>query len=125
MKHHLNRNNPGLYSAIALRKAIIAAGLTHSCAIRKCRRDGGCTGPLVAGDIYTDPDLLVVDPARSPGEHIIPACMALCSESEIDDINRHVGAILQGLKETPEMPLVDPSRAIGARTWKTIGKNSR
>ena len=125
MKHHLTRNNPGLCSAIALRQAITATGVPHTCLIRKCRRDGGCTGPLVAGDIHPDRDFLIADPAQSPAEKMMPSCLPTCSESEMNEINRHGKAILQRLKETPEMPLVEPSRAIGARTWKTIGKISR
>lgn len=105
--------------SVLLRYAATRMGLAGGCTIRKCRRDGGCTGPLMRYDAASAHFV----PGR-PGDAIdaiAPLCCFALDETGRDGIAFIVERIMKRLERMPEALHKEATRAIAARDWSHFG----
>jgi hypothetical protein len=107
--------------AATFRDLIDVAGLHRRCRIRKCRRDGHCTGPLYT-PCPTTPDLCLVDPEDIEAQRyaVLPVCAIDLSEHEIPVISDQLDKRMAQVKRQPGLTLLSPERAIAARRWSSF-----
>lgn len=102
-------------TATVLRIAATGFDLHRTCRIRKCRRDGGCTGPLLHYEAATV-QFVAARPDDVDGE-IGPLCCFALDESG----RSHLAAVLERvfgqLDAAPWARLPEETRAIAARDW--------
>lgn len=121
MKHRLEDDNIRALFAAMLRLAMTEFGMPHECPIRKCRRDGSCTGPLLSRDRKTQALTIVADPRLSHTDVNPPICRFLRTESEQLRITQRIGEMTKAVGDNPDMPVIEAGRAVGARKWLVIG----
>jgi hypothetical protein len=105
-------------NAVLLRHAATGIGLAGGCTIRKCRRDGGCTGPLMRYDAASAHFV-----PGGPGDEIdaiAPLCCFALDETGRDRIAFIVEDIMKWLERMPEARHKEATRAIAARDWSTF-----
>jgi hypothetical protein len=66
-----------------MQHATTMAGMADVCLIRKCARDRGCTGPLVASKPTESCFRLPADGVLQPEETLVPVCMLTCTDDEL------------------------------------------
>ena len=102
-------------TASALRFAAGAFALPGRCRIRKCRRDGGCTGPLTRYDAATARFV-----AARPGDtvdEIAPLCCFAMEAAGRDCLAAAVERALARLSDVPGATFPEKTRALAARDW--------
>jgi hypothetical protein len=121
MKHPVSKKNFSHWAPALLRHCTVAERVHIECPVRKCRRDGWCTGPLVM--IHGDDMPCLAPPERSavpPGATLIPVCFFCLPD---DSHQRVEAAYLAGAKARPDdsgATVTEPTRATGARRWKKL-----
>jgi hypothetical protein len=108
---------PRLTLAI-LRACATGLRLHETCTIRKCRRDGGCSGPM----LHHDADTQRYVPARPSDDS--RHCAPLCCLALDGPVRHEVAAIqkrlLQRIAGRPGQVFLEETRAIAARSWRAI-----
>jgi hypothetical protein len=105
--------------------AILRNGLTgerapEACPVRKCRRDGVCSGPLAAATgehvrLATGPD--------DAGSDIIPipVCWFALSQAQMARIRTEAVDTLRTLDRHLDATVIETTRALSGRRWKRLG----
>ena len=106
--------------AALFRNAMTYRRAPVNCRLRKCRRDGFCTGPLLA---CSDAGyrLCASDASDCGGDlTAVPVCFAWCAEAEQQPVVDVVMAELRRLKTTPGDWVLETSRTIFSRRWRKL-----
>lgn len=111
----ISRSDESRFVATVLRFTTTRFGLHRTCRIRKCRRDGGCTGPM----LRDDPDIAHFVAARpdDPAHAIAPLCCWALDRQGRERVAGTVDRVLDRLEEKPWAPFPEETRAIAARDW--------
>ena len=105
-------------SAAVLRHAATGLGLHAGCRIRKCRRDGGCTGPLLRHDAGTA-RFVAARPGDAVGETAPLCCLALDPAGR-GRVASLAARILGRLEAAPRVRFPEDTRAMAARDWSAF-----
>ena len=98
--------------AAMLRACINHEGLPRTCAIRKCRRDNACTGPLLSLDCESM-RLVSSRPSDDPDASLPPCCHAL-DEASFAALSRLYDAVRTGVANRLGGDFPERTRAIAA-----------
>lgn len=108
------------WAPTVLREALAGADVPRRCPVRKCRRDGACTGPLV--DLVDGVGRLA-PPDGMPtvsGEVPAPVCYLGVEETVRAEVDEAYLTRLRALVATPGASLAVAPRAIAARRWRRL-----
>ena len=111
----INATDPFRSTGFVLRYAATGLKLPSTCAIRKCRRDGSCTGPMLYPDLAAGRFL----PAR-PGNDLStigPLCCFGLDEAGRDRVAMLAGKLRERHEQAPWAELNEATSAIAARDW--------
>jgi hypothetical protein len=119
MKHPVSEKNFNHWAPAMLRQCLNAEFAHVRCPLRKCRRDGCCTGPLVAMD---EARALRLAPADIAGvradETLMPFCFNTLPHAMQVRAALAYQANVKALLADPKGVVKEPSRTIGAQAWK-------
>jgi len=119
MKHPVSVKNFNRWAPATLRHCLNAEHAHIHCPLRKCRRDGCCSGPLVAVDEARALRLAPADIAEVRADELL---MPFCFNTLPHDMQSRAAlayeANVKTLLADPKATVEEPSRAIGGRTWK-------
>lgn len=102
-----------------LRNCLSYEGVQEYCPVRKCRRDGFCSGPLasVRGahvQLATGCDDACGD---SPP---VPVCWLTLTEKESANVGMALRANVRALGQNPAATVIETTRTIFGRRWKRL-----
>jgi hypothetical protein len=121
MKHHVSVENFHHWAPAMLRQCLNAELAHTGCPLRKCRRDGCCSGPLVALD---EARTLRLAPADIAGvrddETLMPFCFNTLPHNMQGRAALAYEANVKTLLADPRATVEEPARTIGARRWKKL-----
>ena len=119
MKHRVSVKNFNHWAPAMLRHCLNAEQAQIQCPLRKCRRDGCCSGPLVAMD---EARALRLAPADIAGVRADELLMPFCFNTLPHDMQRRAAlayeANVKTLMADPKATVEEYTRTIGGRTWK-------
>jgi hypothetical protein len=101
-----------------LRFAATGFDLHRTCRIRKCRRDGGCTGPLLRHDAAAA-RFVAARPEDAIGE-IGPLCCFALDEAGRGHVAAASERVLARLGAAPGVRFPEETRTIAARDWSAF-----
>jgi hypothetical protein len=108
--------------AATLREYISANGLHRRCGIRKCRRDGQCTGPIYGVSRATSELFLIAREEIEADSHIgaLPVCAMSLNKEEISAISEYLDGRRAQVERQPGLTVISPDRTIAARAWSSF-----
>ena len=93
-------------------------GLSRICAIRKCRRDGFCSGPLV---VATDDDLRIApDNFGVDGVRAVPLCHLCGDDAEREELLRVMAELSRQVAGSVQGTMWETTCQIASRRWRRI-----
>ena len=93
-------------------------GLCRICSIRKCRRDGFCSGPLV---VATDDDLRIApDNFGVDGVRAVPLCHLCGDDAERKELLRVMAELSRQVAGSVQGTMWETTRQIASRRWRRI-----
>ncbi|MBX9458199.1 MAG: hypothetical protein KL863_20400 [Rhizobium sp.] len=120
MKLSATAENYDRWSAAVLRNCLAYALAPLDCPIRKCRRDGLCSGPLVA----TEAGRARLAPADGDGTRpdaaAVPICYVTLDEAVRDMVTRVCAAHHRELRAQPGATVIETTRVIASRRWRRL-----
>lgn len=119
MKIHLSGPTRTRAILATLRNCITYENSPYDCPVRKCRRDGCCSGPLARD---TDGHIRLAAAPDDPGNATVPVplCWFSLSESQLKNVRMALGAGIRALDRQPAPTVIETTRAIGGRRWKRL-----
>jgi len=103
----------------SLRKRLTDERAPDACPVRKCRRDGVCSGPLAC--VTGEHIRLAAGPADAGSEALpVPVCWFSLTTSQIDRVRTALVATLRTLDRDPAATVIETTRTIAARRWKRL-----
>lgn len=121
MKHIVSDKTFRHWAPALLRNGLTAECAHAICPVRKCRRDGCCSGPLIAD---ADDNVRRLAPADRGAlradEALIPACFRLLPHAAQGRVALAYAAGIAALRARPGAIVVEPARATGVRIWKKL-----
>ncbi|UVC09306.1 hypothetical protein IHQ71_01350 [Rhizobium sp. TH2] len=119
MKHPVSARNFNHWAPAMLRQCLNAEFAHIRCPLRKCRRDGCCTGPLVAMDDTRALRLAPMDITRvRADETLMPFCFNTLPHDMQSRAALAYEANVKTLLADPQATVEEATRTIGARSWK-------
>ena len=120
MKLSVTKDTIARVSAAMLRNCLTQHHAPLACPVRKCRRDGICSGPLFTeadGDGYrlACPDAADV----APGGTAAPICYLHVPAPVLDRVDKAFGADINAMA-APGIAVVEATRVITARRWRRL-----
>ena len=119
MKLHPSKTSRARRLAAFARAASRQLELCAICPIRKCRRDGFCSGPLLevnGGGMVIVSDNLG-DRAAGTG---MPACHLMGDDAEREQLLEVMRALARQVEESENGIICETTRVIRARRWRKI-----
>ena len=120
MQIHLFGPSRARAIAAILRNCLTSEHAPLDCPVRKCRRDGCCSGPLAA--VSDGQVRLATGPDDSGSDTIpIPVCWFALSEGQMANIRIAAVSNISMLDCQPAATVAETTRAICARRFKRLG----
>lgn len=120
MKIPATAENYDRWTAAVLRNCLAYAGAPLDCPIRKCRRDGFCSGPLVASEAgrarLSPADGICIRPDAAT----LPICYAVIDEAVRAMVFRACNAHFRALAAEPGATVIETTRVIASRRWRRL-----
>jgi hypothetical protein len=120
MKLPANAGTYNRWAPAVLRNCLSYEYAPLDCPIRKCRRDGFCTGPLIArhdGTIRLAP----ADGAGAPPHAtLVPACFVHVPDTVRARVTKACAANVNALLDAPGATVIETTRAIASRRWRRL-----
>ena len=120
MKLPVTKETLARVGAALLRNCLTQHHAPHICPVRKCRRDGICSGPLFAKADGGGCRLACADAADvAPGGTVAPICYLHVPEPVLARVDEAYHAGIRAMAE-PGAVVVEASRVITARRWRRL-----
>lgn len=102
-----------------LRNCLTGERAPDVCPVRKCRRDGVCSGPLAC--VTGEHIRLAAGPADAGSEALpVPVCWFSLTTSQIDRVRTALISGIRTLDRDPAATVIETTRTIAARRWKRL-----
>jgi len=118
MKIHFSGNKARAIAA-TMRNCLTRERAPQACPVRKCRRDGCCTGPLVClrdEQIQLAPGPGVIGSGSLP----LPICWLALTDAQEASIRTALCSHLRALDRHVDSTVVETTRALSGRRWKRL-----
>ena len=110
-------NDPDRLARAVLRNCATRYRLPRTCAIRKCRRDGACTGPLLR---YDEAGRRFCLAAADGSDAIAPLCYIMLDHGWRDVLSKTQAGIIERIAHRPGIVVPEKTRTIAARRWRSF-----
>jgi hypothetical protein len=120
MKLPVNARTFKRCASTVLRNCLSDEHAPLDCPIRKCRRDGVCSGPLIA-DLDGTIRLAPADAADVPRDAMLaPVCYLHIPEAGLARVDKAYSDTLRNLVDQPGARVVESTRVIASRRWRRL-----
>ena len=121
MKLSVTKETVARATAALLRNCLTQHHAPRACPVRKCRRDGICSGPLFTqadgeGCRLARPDAADV----APGGNAAPICCLHIPEPLLARVDEALGAAVHATVATPGLEVAEATRTITSRRWRRL-----
>lgn len=107
-----------------LRNCLTYERAPQHCPVRKCRRDGCCSGPLASVRAADVP--LADGPGDTGGDGMaVPVCWPTLTAGEAANVRIALGANIRALDRHLDSTVIETTRTIFARRWKRLRSAGR
>lgn len=102
-----------------LRNGMTGENAPDTCPVRKCRRDGCCSGPLAC--VTGEHIRLAAGPADAGSEALpVPVCWFSLATSQIGNVRMALVSGIRTLDRDPAATVIETTRTLAARRWKRL-----
>ena len=121
MKLSVTKETVARATAALLRNCLTRHHAPRACPVRKCRRDGLCSGPLFpaaegGGGRLARPDAADV----APGGNAAPICYLHIPKPMLARVDKALGAAVRAIAAAPGLEVAEATRTITARRWRRL-----